>query len=218
MFIGHYGVAFGAKPVAPAIPLWVYFIAVQWLDVVWSVLVLLGVEKLHIVPGFTEANPYDLYYMPYTHGLPGAIGLSLALGAIVAASTARQRGRVFLTVSAAAFSHWILDLIVHVPDLPLYDNTDKVGFGLWRHVALSFPLELAVLLVGAWFYARALPPAGRRGHIALRSFVVLLALLQVYANFGPAPSSETAMALMALGLYVALAVLAAVLERVRAVA
>jgi hypothetical protein len=216
MFVGHYGVAFGAKPLTPAVPLWVYFIAVQWLDVVWSILVLLGIEKLHIVPGFTEANALDLYYMPYTHGLPGAIVLSLLLGAVVAAMVARQRGMAFLTVSAAAFSHWILDLIVHIPDLPLYDNTAKVGFGLWRHVALSFPLELAGLVIGTWFYARALPPAGRRGHIALRSFVVLLALLQVYANFGPAPSSETAMALVALGLYVALAVLAAVLERVRA--
>jgi hypothetical protein len=216
MFVGHYGVAFGAKPLTPAVPLWVYFIAVQWLDVVWSILVLLGIEKLHIVPGFTEANALDLYYMPYTHGLPGAIVLSLLLGAVVAAMVARQRGMAFLTVSAAAFSHWILDLIVHIPDLPLYDNTAKVGFGLWRHVALSFPLELAALVIGTWFYARALPPAGRRGHIALRSFVVLLALLQVYANFGPAPSSETAMALVALGLYVALAVLAAVLERVRA--
>ena len=54
MFVGHYGVAFGAKPLTPVVPLWVYFIAVQWLDVVWSILVLLGIEKLHIVPGFTK--------------------------------------------------------------------------------------------------------------------------------------------------------------------
>jgi hypothetical protein len=129
MFVGHYGPAFGAKPVASIVPLWVYFIAVQWLDVVWSVLVLCGVEKLRIVPSFTEANPYDLYYMPYTHGLPGAIVLSVALGGIVAAAIGRQRGLVFVVVAGAAFSHWILDLIVHVPDMPLYDNTDRVGFG-----------------------------------------------------------------------------------------
>jgi len=65
MFVGHYGIAFGAKPAAPFVPLWVYFIAVQWLDVVWSILVLLGIEKLRIVPGITEANAYDLYYMPF---------------------------------------------------------------------------------------------------------------------------------------------------------
>jgi hypothetical protein len=215
MFVGHYGVAFGAKPIAPAVPLWVYFIAVQWLDVVWSVLVLLGVEKLHIVPGFTEANPYDLYYMPYTHGLPGAIVLSVALGAVVAIFVAQQRGRTFLIVSAAAFSHWILDLIVHLPDLPLYDNSDKVGFGLWRHVAISFPLEITVLLAGTWYFARRLPPADQRGHWTLRIFTVALIALQVFANFGPPPSSETAMAVMALSLYVMLAALAAGLEHIR---
>ncbi|MGA2941740.1 MAG: hypothetical protein ABSE50_06855 [Xanthobacteraceae bacterium] len=215
MFVGHYGVAFGAKPVALAVPLWIYFIAVQWLDVVWSVLVLLGVEKLHIVPGFTEANPYDLYYMPYTHGLPGAVILSLALGAVVAASVAQQRGRAFLIVSAASFSHWILDLIVHTPDLPLYGNSDKVGFGLWRHVAISFPLEIAVLLAGTWYFARRLPPADQRGHWVLRIFTVGLVALQAYANFGPPPSSEVAMAVMALSLYVVLAALAAGLEYIR---
>lgn len=215
MFVGHYGVAFGAKPAAPAVPLWVYFFAVQWLDVVWSILVLLGVEKLHIVPGFTQANAYDLYYMPYTHGLPGAIVLSVVFGAVVAATVARRRGVAFLVVSAAAFSHWILDLIVHVPDLPLYDNTDKVGFGLWRHVAISFPLEIILLIGGAWIYARALRPADLRGHWALRSFIALLALVQVYANFGPPPASETAMAITALVIYLIFAALAALVERVR---
>jgi hypothetical protein len=92
MFVGHYGVSFAAKPLATRVPLWVWFTAVQWLDVVWSVLVLLGVEKLHIVPGFTQANSYDLYYMPYTHGLPGSIVLSLTLGAAVAWFTPGKRG------------------------------------------------------------------------------------------------------------------------------
>jgi hypothetical protein len=215
MFVGHYGVAFGAKPATPLVPLWVYFIAVQWLDVVWSILVLLGVEKLHIVPGFTEANPYDLYYMPYTHGLPGAIVLSLLFGAVVAAFVPRRRTAVFLTIAAAAFSHWILDLIVHVPDLALYDNSDKVGLGLWRHVAISFPLEIIALVAGAWIFARALPPASQRGHVALRVFVALLVLVQVYANFGPPPPSETAMAIMALVLYLVFAALAAGLEHLR---
>jgi hypothetical protein len=216
MFIGHYGVAFGAKPLTPPVPLWVYFIAVQWLDVLWSIFVLLGIEKLRIVPGFTEANPYDLYYMPYTHGLPGAIVLSFALGAIVAAAVPRRRGAAFLVVTAAAFSHWILDLIVHVHDLPLYDNADKVGFGLWRHVALSFPLEIALLLAGTWYYARRLPPADhQRGHWALRVFTVAMVLMQIYANFGPAPPSETAMALTALIFYIALAACAAAMEYIR---
>jgi hypothetical protein len=210
MFVGHYGVSFAAKPLAPRVPLWVWFIAVQWLDVVWSVLVLLGVEKLHIVPGFTQANSYDLYYMPYTHGLPGSIVLSLVLGGVVASFTPGRRGTTAGLIAAAVFSHWVLDLIVHVPDLPLYDDTAKVGFGLWRHVALSFPLELLVLGVGAWLYSQT---ETLKHPAVFWGFVVFLAVMQIYANFGPPPASETAMAVMALAFYAVLAALAAAVER-----
>ena len=134
MFIGHYGVALAAKPVQKQIPLWLLFIAVQWLDVVWSVLVMLGIEKLRIVKGFTEANSMDLYYMPYTHGLIGALALSAALGGLTILFLRDRRVAVFSIVAGAVFSHWLLDLVVHVEDLPLIGNSMKVGFGLWRHV------------------------------------------------------------------------------------
>ena len=116
-------------------------------------------------------------------------------------------------IAATTFSHWILDLIVHTADLPLYDNTAKVGLGLWRHVALSFPLELIVLGAGAWLYARARPPTGVKGVVLFWGFIGALAALQVYANFGPPPSSPRDFALTALGLYVVLAILAGLVER-----
>jgi hypothetical protein len=205
MFVGHYGAAFAAKRAEPRLPLWVWFVAVQWLDVGWSLLVLLGVEKLNIVPGYTEANALDLYYMPYTHGLPGALALSLAFGANVAECVCERRARAFLVGAAASFSHWILDLVVHTPDLPLYDNTHKVGLGLWRHVAVSFPLELAVLAIGVALYTR---------RTIVWGFAVALAAIQVYANFGPPPASPQVMAAMALAIYVVLAVAAAIVERI----
>jgi len=217
MFAGHYGVSFAARSVGRYVPLWVWFIAVQWMDIVWSVLVFLGIEKFRIVPGFTEANAYDLYYMPYTHGLPGSIVLSFVLGALVALFTPGNRATTIVLVAAASFSHWVLDLLVHVPDLPLYDNAAKVGFGLWRHVMLSFPLELLVLWLGAWFYARMTTFASTRGRYAFWGFVVFLAALQVYANFGPPPSSPDAMAVTALGFYMASAFLAAWVERIATV-
>jgi hypothetical protein len=215
LFVGHYGVAFGAKPAAPFLPLWVYFLAVQWLDVVWSIFVLLGIEKLRIVPGITEANAYDLYHMPYTHSLPGALALSLLFGAIVAMLIADRRALAFVVISLTAFSHWVLDLLVHIPDLPLYDDSAKVGLGLWRHVAISLPLELALLVGGAWIYSRAVPATSLRGRIVLWGFVALLAVLQVYANFGPPPVSDSAMAIMALGFYLVLTAIAMIVERVR---
>jgi hypothetical protein len=212
MFVGHYGVSFAARRVAGRVPLWVWFIATQWMDVVWSVLVLAGIEKLRIIPGFTEANALDLYYMPYTHGLPGSIAVSLVLGAIVAFTASANRATTVLLVAAASFSHWLLDLVVHVPDLPLYDNSAKVGFGLWRHVAVSFPLELIILGGGAWLYARKTTFASTKSRYVFWTFIAILAMVQVYANFGPPPSSPDAMAVTALALYLVLACLAGWVE------
>jgi hypothetical protein len=217
MFVGHYGVSLAARPLVARVPLWVWFIATQWLDVVWSVLVLMGIEKLRIIPDFTEANALDLYYMPYTHGLPGAIVFSFVFGAIVALFAAGNRATTVLLVTMASFSHWVLDLLVHVPDLPLYDNSAKVGFGLWQHVILSFPLELIVLGLGAWLYVRMLTFANVKGRYVFWGFVVVLAVFQVYANFGPLPSSPEAMAVIALASYVVLASLAALTERIATV-
>jgi hypothetical protein len=214
MFVGHYGVSFAARRVEKRLPLWVWFIAVQWLDVIWSVFVLMGIERLRITPGFTEANALDLYYMPYTHGLPGSIVLSLIFGGIVALFTTGNRGTTALLAAAASFSHWVLDLVVHTPDLPLYDNTAKVGFGLWRHVAFSFPLELIVLGIGAWSYTRMTTFAGAKGRYAFWGFVIFLAAMQVYANFGPPPTSPEVMAMTALAFYAVLALLAAWVERI----
>src|SRR5439155_1492753 len=77
MFVGHYGISFAAKKAEPRVPLWVLFIAVQLLDVLWAPFVLVGIEKVRIVPGITASNPLDLYYMPYSHSLLAAIGWSV---------------------------------------------------------------------------------------------------------------------------------------------
>jgi hypothetical protein len=215
MFIGHYGVALAAKPAQKQIPLWLLFVAVQWLDVVWSVLVMLGIEKLRIVKGFTEANSMDLYYMPYTHGLIGALALSAVLGGLTVVFLRDRRVAVFSIIAGAVFSHWLLDLVVHVEDLPLIGNSMKVGFGLWRHVWLSLPLELATLMLGAVIYARALPSKTRTGVWAYWMFVGLMVTAQLYGQFGPDPASPIAEAQTALGAYAALAMVAGIVDRLR---
>src|SRR5258705_11302369 len=140
--------SFVAKRSDGAIPLWVLFLAVQLLDVVWAPLVLLGVEKMRIVPGFTATNPLDLYYMPYTHSLVAAL-LWSAGAATAYRLVGRPSGfRASLLVGGAVLSHWVLDFVVHRPDLPLYDNSAKVGLGLWNRPVLAFGLEPALLLGG----------------------------------------------------------------------
>lgn len=215
MFIGHYGPALAAKPLERRLPLWLLFLAVQWLDVIWSILVMLHVEKLRIVKGFTEGSSLDLYYMPFTHGLLGALVLSAAFGAITALFY-RERRRTILFVSAGAvFSHWLLDLVVHVPDLPLLDNSFKVGFGLWRYLWLSFPLEIGSLAAGAFVYARAVPSRTRIGDVCLWLFVAAMALVETYGAFGPEPASPVAEAQTALVAYLVLAVLAGAVDWAR---
>jgi len=212
MFIGHYGPALAAKAPVRAIPLWLLFVAVQWLDVCWSVLVFAGVEKVRIVPGFTEASPLDLYYMPYTHGLIGALILSFVFGAIALLFVRERRVAVVAIVAGAVFSHWLLDLVVHMPDLPLFDNSAKVGFGLWRWLWISLPLELVTLLAGAVIYVRAVPSRTRFGDTFLWLFVAAMAAIELYGAFGPMPATPAAEAGTALSAYGLLALLAGLVD------
>ncbi len=208
MFVGHYGVSFAAKRADPSIPLWVLFIAVQLLDVAWAPLVLLGIEKVRIVPGITASNPLDLYYMPYTHSLIAAILWSFGAFLVYRLAMAGS-GRTAAFVGAAVFSHWILDFIVHRPDLPLYDNAAKVGLGLWNVPTAAFALEAALLFGGMWLYLRT--GVGRR--TAMTVFGLIMLGIQAYIFFGPPPRSDSAAAATALAAYVIFAVVIWLLER-----
>ena len=204
MFIGHYGAAYAAKAVAPKVPLAAYFLAVQALDVLFSVFVLSGVEHLEIVHKYTSYNPYRLYDMPITHSLVGSLGWAVALGIVAALLRAPRRESLWLGL--AVFSHFILDLLVHTPDLPLAGNdTAKLGLGLWNNVPLVIVLELLVLLGGWMLFSRSRRSDATFPQQRNRIFVGILALLTVATPFMPDPASPTAFAVQALVAYGALA-------------
>lgn len=215
MFVGHYGASFAIKAVRPAIPLWLLFIAVQLVDVGWSFLVLLGIEKVRIVPGITASNPLDLYYMPYTHSL--VAGILWATAAVVLCKPLRgvHNWSVAAWIGAAVFSHWILDWLVHRPDLPLYDDTMKVGLGLWNYPALTLSLEALLLFGGMFFYMRRTLPINLIGRLAAPVFGVLLLAIQSVVFFGPPPTSPAAAAITALVSYVVFAAVAPWIARQR---
>ncbi len=209
MFVGHYGVSFAAKKAAPDVPLWVLFVAVQLLDVIWAPLVLLGIEKVRIVPGITASNPLDLYYMPYTHSLIAALLWSAVAFLGYRSAAAQKSGAAALMVSAAVFSHWVLDLLVHRSDLPLYDDSAKVGLGLWNLPVLAFGLEILLLFGGMWLYFRT----GARRRLPTVAFGLAMVAIQAYIFFGPPPVSDKAAAATALAAYVVFAAIIAFLER-----
>ncbi len=207
MFVGHYGVSFAAKRGDKTIPLWVLFLAVQLLDVFWSVFVLAGLEKVRIAPGITASNPLDLYYMPYTHSLVAALLWSLA------GYVGYRAIRAFGASHRAALL--VLDLLVHRPDLPLYDNAAKVGLGLWNYPAPALLLEIVALFGGMFLYLRSTTATTRLGRFGMPVFGVVMLALQVVVFFGPPPPSDRAAAITALGSYVVFAAVAGWLERRR---
>jgi len=212
MLAGHYSVALAARRTGDEVPLWVWFLAVQWLDVFFMVFVLLGVEKMRHTPGFTESNDFDLYYMPYTHSLIGAIAFSLVFAVLVAALLPRaRRASVFALLAAASLSHWFLDLLVHTPDLGLFNPDTKVGLGLWNHLAIEFPLEVALVLVFGWVCSRAMPNA--TAHRRVWILTGALIALQIYATFGVSAGSVAELAVTGLVAYGAMIAVAYWVER-----
>src|SRR2546429_8371638 len=216
MFVGHYGVAFAVKTQRNKIPLWVLFGAVGVLVFLWALFVLRGVERLFFFPEITATNALDLYYMPYTHSLLGALFWSAVAFAIykigwrnIASNSAA------LLVGFAVSSHWLLDLIVHRPDLAIYDDTLKVGFGLWNYRGIEFVLEIGILLFGAVLYLQRNGAIARK--IGIIIFVAVLVLIQTSNTFvRRPPSSDRAFAITALVFYTVFAVIAFLLEKRRA--
>jgi hypothetical protein len=183
MFVGHYGVSFAVKSFDRDIPLWLLFMAVQFVDVLWAIFVLLGVEKVRITPGITATNPLDLYYMPYTHSLVSAF-VWAGVGSVGYKFTRRSASRTAFLIAAAVFSHWVLDLIVHRPDLPLYDNKYKLGLGLWNYPALALALEASLLFGGVILYLRTSKAVSSFGKYGMPAFGILLLGLQSMIFFG----------------------------------
>jgi hypothetical protein len=219
MFVGHYSVAFAAKSERNRIPLWVLFIAVQFLDYIWATLVLLGIEKLRVIKGFTAGSMIDSYFHPYSHSLIAAIAWS-AVAALVYKPLCNWLGYPYgkaaaLIVGLAVFSHWILDFIAHPRDLAIYDNRWKVGLGLWNYRGLEFGLEIALLAGGIILYlARNAMSKARK--MAVIGFGIALVVVQVGDTFVPrTPLSDKATAMGVWIFYTLFVVVAYLLERTR---
>ena len=218
MFVGHYNVAFAVRTEQNKIPLWVLFVAVQFLDYIWATLVLLGIEKLRVIKGFTAGSMLDSYFHPYSHSLIAALLWSGVAG-LCYKLLCRRLGYGYtksaaMVVGVAVFSHWILDLIAHPHDLPVYDNTAKVGFGLWNYRDPEFALEIALLALGTTLYlARNVMPAIRKW--AVIAFGIALIVVQIGDTYVPrTPLSDKATALGVWIFYTLFVLIALAVEKI----
>jgi membrane-bound metal-dependent hydrolase YbcI (DUF457 family) len=193
MFIGHFAVGFAAKAVAPRVSLGTAFLAAQFLDLLWPTFLLLGMESVRIAPGATAVTPLIFEHYPISHSLAAVLCWALVLGALYALATKHTRGA--LVVGALVVSHWLLDAIVHVPDLPLMPGMDTVvGLGLWQSKAATLGVELPLFAIGVWWYARATQARDKAGRYGLMGLVAFLMLIHIGNLFGEPPPSVTAIA------------------------
>lgn len=211
MFIGHYAPAFLAAGNPRAQRLGALFVAAQLVDIAFFSFVLLGVEHMRITPGITAMNAIDLYDMPYTHSLIGALGFAAAW----ALGTRLLGGGwpAALIGAAVVVSHWLLDLLVHGPDLTLLGHGARHGLGLWNDPLIEMPLELGLVAASLIYYARRTEARRPRGDIALLLLGVALLAVQSFNWFAPQPTAPAASVpasqpLIAIATYVVLALLA----------
>jgi hypothetical protein len=190
MFIGHYGVGFMVKRKAGDIPLWVLFLSVQLMDIVAFILVFFGMEKAAYR---NSDNPFltNNLDLPYSHSLVGALLLAAILYLILIMI---KRKPWALIAALCVLSHWVIDFIVHTPDLSIFFGYIKTGLGLWNYPYLSFGLEIALVLAG-WLIL------GYRNTV---SYILLFLLIAGFTGmfFGKEPdvikNSESLRSLMVL--------------------
>lgn len=200
MILGHYGVAFAAKRLAPRTSLGTLTLAAQWLDELWPILLLLGIERVRIVPGLMPASPLDFVHYPISHSLLTAAGWGALLGLGYYLVRGYRRGA--WVVGLAVLSHWFLDVPVHRPDLPLWPGSDVlVGAGAWRSIPLTVALEVGLLAAGLFVYLRTTRARDRVGSWALWAMVAALVLIFAGGLVGPPPTDQRSLGFAALGLW-----------------
>lgn len=209
MFVGHYAASLALKKFEKRASLGVLFLAVQFVDILLFPLVLLGIERINIIENFTASTHFELEYMPYTHGLVGSLFWAVAAYVLFRWVFVKQH-TVALVIALAVFSHWVLDLLVHTPDLPLWNDASmKLGFGLWNNAVAAYALEATLLLGGLWLYLRSTSASTATGKYGMGVFVVFLLLVNITNIFGPLQTdSKVVLSVSALAAYLLFAAIA----------
>jgi membrane-bound metal-dependent hydrolase YbcI (DUF457 family) len=217
MFVGHYAASLALKSFEKRASLGMLFLGVQIVDIIFFPLVLLGIERINIIENYTESTHFQLEYMPFTHSLVGSLCWAALAYALFRWVVVRKQG-VAVVMALAVFSHWVLDLITHTPDLPLWsDASMKLGLGLWNSAIATYALEAALLLGALWMYLNSTAATSKGGKYGMLVFVVAMLLVNINNIFGPLQSdSKVALGIFGLSAYFVFAAVAFWLDKKRA--
>lgn len=197
MFIGHFGTGFAAKKIDKKPSLGTLLFAAQFLDLLWPVLVLLGIEQVKIEPGNTALTPLNFVSYPISHSLLGAFVWSMLFGLIY--FLIRKNYKSSIVLSILVMSHWVLDLITHRPDLQLIPWSEvRVGFGLWNSPVVEIVIESLIFIIGAYFYVTSTQAKNKKGEFGMWGLLIFLAVIYLMNLVGSAPPSVNAIAFVGL--------------------
>lgn len=210
MFVGHYAAAIAAKSAEPKIPLWSLVAASQLIDIAWAVFIMLGIEKAridHTLPGST----FVLERMPWTHSLPAALAWSIA-ATVIAKPILKLNWKPAILIGAVVFSHWLLDLLVHRPDLALWPTGPKVGLALWNFEVTEQAVEIGLIALAALFWG-AMRATHKKPTWPAATFILFLLAVQITQHFVPLEEAPLLMGASALATYLIITAIAALLDR-----
>ena len=194
MFIGHYALAFGAKRIAPSVSLGTLFLACQLADLLWPTLLVLGIEQVAIDPGNTVMTPLNFISYPYSHSFVALAGWA-ALFALAYRVIRGSHPVAIATLAALVFSHYVLDVITHRPDMPItLTGSRRLGLGLWNHPGTALAIESAMFILGTTLYMSVTRARDRIGRIALYGLIVFVVAIYFAALYGPPPPNTSAVA------------------------
>ena len=195
MFLGHFALAFGAKRVAPMISLGTLFLACQFADLLWPTLVLLGVEVVEVDPGNTLMTPLNFVSYPYSHSFVALIAWA-ALFALAYRAIRGSHPVAIATIAALVFSHYVLDVITHRPDMPItLTGPRRLGFGLWNYPGTELAIESLMFILGTTIYVSATRARDRIGRAGVYALIVVLVAVFFAALYGPPPPNSTTVAI-----------------------
>lgn len=193
MFIGHFAIGFAAKTAAPRVSLGTLFLAAQFIDLLWPTFLLMGLERVRIEPGATVVTPLVFEHYPWSHSLLAVLGWAALLAGLH--FLLRRDRRSALILAGLVLSHWLLDLLVHRPDLPLWPWGGSVlGLRLWSSLTLTLALEVPLFMLGVWLYSRSTRPLDRAGRWGLVGLVLFLFMVYAGNVLGSPPPSVEAIA------------------------
>jgi membrane-bound metal-dependent hydrolase YbcI (DUF457 family) len=200
MFLGHYGLALAAKRASPRTSLGTLVFGAQFLDELWPILLLAGVERVRIVPGFMSASSLEFTWYPWSHSLLMTAVWAMCIGAAYRMWVRNPRGAWLM--AALVLSHWLLDAPMHPPDLPLWPGSSiLVGAGLWSSKRVTIVIDAGIFLIGLLVYVRTTRSRDAIGRWALSAMSALLLFVFLSSLFDPPPSSERTLAWSALLLW-----------------